>query len=400
MGISNFIPKPIKQLRWKIHGYMRGNEGAIAKARPFPNSAGQLSDGLGTRKDLSRKFCSKPWEWFEVVSTGSVGVCCSDWLKKSIGNCLYSNDIMTIWNSPAAQEIRGSIQDGSFRYCNQEACHFIQNDTLPDKQNITDKRFRRILAEGIVIVEDFPMTIGLVYDESCNLRCPSCRQELLYFKEGARYEKALKIHHTIESSLFSKPHDKHIELYMTGSGDPFASPIFRDLLYSLNGADFPNLVINLVTNGVLFTRSWEKMKKLHHNIGNVIVSFDAATPETYAYTRRGGNWNQLLKNFEFMNELRRSGFIRKLEMDFVIQQKNYREMADFINLGKEYGNVDTVGFSLITNWGTYSPNEFKHHAIWRKDHPEFNDFLDILKDPIFDDPIVDLKNVKEYRARS
>lgn len=397
MGISKYIPKPIKQLRWRIHNYLKRNEGV--GARPYANKAGQLSESLGKRKDLSHKFCSKPWDWFDVVSTGSVGVCCSDWLKKPIGNCLQSNGIMEIWNSPAAQEIRESILDGSFRYCNQEACHFIQNDTLPDKQNINDKRLRRILDESSVIVEDFPQVFGLVYDESCNLRCPSCRQELLYFKEGPKYERALKIHHTIESSLFSKPHDKHVELYVTGSGDPFASLIFREMLYSLNGADFPNLVVHLMTNGVLFTRSnWEKMKKLHHNIGNVIVSFDAATPETYAYTRRGGNWNQLLKNFEFMNELRKSGFIRNLEMNFVIQQKNYREMADFVKLGQKYGNVDTVGFTLITNWGTYSPKEFSHHAIWRKDHPEFNDFLNVLKDPIFDDPIVDLKNVKEYRT--
>lgn len=84
-------------------------------------------------------------------------------------------------------------------------------------------------------------------------------------------------------------------------------------------------------------------------------------------------------------------------MDFVVQQKNYKEMVDFIRLGKKFSHIDSIGFALITNWGTYPPKEFNYHAIWKKDHPKLNDFLTILADPIFDDDLVDLKNLANYR---
>ena len=68
----------------------------------------------------------------------------------------------------------------------------------------------------------------------------------------------------------------------------------------------------------MFTpKYWAKMSKLHGNIGEVIVSFDAATSATYAYTRRGGNWEQLVKNMRFLDELRRDGKIRRLRIDYV-----------------------------------------------------------------------------------
>lgn len=83
----------------------------------------------------------------------------------------------------------------------------------------------------------------------------------------------------------------------------------------------------------------------------------------YQYTRRGGDFNKLIKNFEFINQLRAQGYIKYLSMDFVVQQKNYKEMVDFIHFGKKFGNVDSIGFALITNWGTYPPKEFNQHAI-------------------------------------
>ena len=85
--------------------------------------------------------------------------------------------------------------------------------------------------------------------------------------------------------------ERHFILSITGSGDPFASRVYRDLLHSLDGRDFPNLEIALQTNGVLLTpRNWERMKRVHGNISSIIISFDAASEATYNVTRRGGHW--------------------------------------------------------------------------------------------------------------
>ena len=71
-------------------------------------------------------------------------------------------------------------------------------------------------------------------------------------------------------------------------------------------------------------------------------------------------------------------------------------MVQFINIGKKF-KVDSCYFSLVADWGTWSIDEYKSHAIWKTDHPEFNEFIETLKNPIFNDPIVDLGNLTEYK---
>lgn len=66
----------------------------------------------------------------------------------------------------------------------------------------------------------------------------------------------------------------------------FASKVFREQLFQLDGSKYPNMRINLQTNGVLLTpKSWRRMKAIHANISAVIVSIDAATQPTYEITR-------------------------------------------------------------------------------------------------------------------
>ena len=187
---------------------------------------------------------------------------------------------------------------------------------------------------------------------------------------------------------------------MTGSGDPFGSKIFRELLFSINGSQYPNVKINLQTNGVMFTEKyWSNMSQIHNNISNVLISLDASSEEVYKITRRGGSWPTLMKNLKFISELRADNRIKFVRLDFVVQKNNYRDMVGFINIGKKF-NVDECYFALISNWDTWSAKEFEQHAIWESSHPEFRDFIDVMTDPIFDDSIVNLGNVTSYHTNS
>jgi len=366
-------------------------------ARPRPRQDSLSKGGAGRQKDLHGKFCGKPWEQFEVHPDGNAWVCCPSWLPTPIGNCLKQS-IEEVWNSPTAQKIRRSILDGSFRYCTHEECPLIQSDTLPDCDDVSDPRERRIIDEGIIAPQGLPTFFNFCYDESCNLSCPSCRQTAIRWTAGPEFEKRQRIQHVLTKWLFGYPHSEHVRVNITGSGDPFSSRLFFDLLTTLDGRDFPNVTFDLQTNGVMFTpKYWEKIARLHGNIGEVIVSFDAATPATYAYTRRGGNWNQLLENVRFLDALRSDGKIRGLRIDFVVQQRNYREMPGFVEFGRTFPHIDKVVFSLITDWGTYPPAEFRRHAVWKRDHPEFPAFLEVLRHPVLGDPKVYLANLTEYR---
>ncbi len=67
-------------------------------------------------------------------------------------------------------------------------------------------------------------------------------------------------------------------------------------------------------------------------------------------------------------------------------------MPEFIQLGKQY-NFDSVTFSQLSNWGTYSNEEYHDRAIHLPDHPRNLEFIDMLKQDIFNDPIVYMGNL-------
>jgi wyosine [tRNA(Phe)-imidazoG37] synthetase (radical SAM superfamily) len=358
-------------------------------------------------KDLTGKFCPKPFDSLESHEHGGF-LCCPTWLPTKAGDLLESS-VDEVFNSNSAQEVRKSILDGSFKFCHHKLCPHIQNNSLPDKKDILEKeevlwngsnvageRYKGIITNNIVKGLN-PTFHNLCYDESCNLQCPSCRLNKIFYSEGPRYEKKMKIQNKIIKDLFLVHHERSCVVNITGSGDPFGSVIFRELLFNVDGSKCPNVLINLQTNGVMFTPLyWQKMVKLQNNINSVIVSLDSGLEETYKQTRKGGNWEKLMENLSFISELRRNELIRELRLDFVVQQLNYKEMPKFVEIAKSF-KADGAYFSLISDWGTFSKEEYNHHSIWKKDHPEFDDFLEVLRDPILNDPIADLGNVTEYK---
>lgn len=341
-------------------------------------------------ENLSNRFCANPFEFIEVAKEGQVFCCCPGWLPKSIGD-LETDELMDIWNSSEVREIRASILDGSFRYCRKKECPRIANNTLPLKTEISNPYFKKIIQENLTLLPQKPNTLEISYDRSCNLSCPSCRNSYFMLK-GEEYKQQNKLQNKLIKSCL----DDIKLLIITGSGDPFASFLYKDLLTKLESDKYPNLRIHLMTNGQLFTEeNWQKWNKIHNCIKSVQISIDAASEETYRILRRGGNYQQLLNNLGFVKDLKSQGYLEFVGLAFVVQRLNYREMKNFVNLCKNFG-FDLVIFSTIRNWGTFSSEDFADHAVHFSSHPEHSNFLNILKDPIFREPVVDLGNLTYF----
>lgn len=356
-------------------------------------------ESVNSRGVIEGRFCPKPFENFEVDQRGDVYMCCAAWLPKPVGNILRES-ADEIWNGDAAQEIRASIHDGSYKYCKAELCPQLQNGTLPEIKKLNPRAHRKPIAEAKAVTVDYdPMVINFCNDDSCNLSCPSCRTAKIMHTLGPEFDMAQTIQNKVVEAYLSKPTDRAFAINVTGSGDAFGSKTFRETLYNLNGADFPRLDVNLQTNGVMFTpTNWDRIKGIHGNINLVMISFDAATSQTYNITRRGGDFDRLVENCRFLADRYREGKIKRLRFDFVVQKDNYREMADFVRLARDIGPKRVI-FSMIVDWGTWSRETFEDKAVWRKDHPEFEDLLAVLRDPIFDDEeFVDMGNLTELRA--
>lgn len=79
-----------------------------------------LLDPENPKYQLKGKICTTPFEQIDVLETSS-HLCCASWLQTSAGD-LSATSWQTVWNSEAAQAIRASIHDGSYRFCNKGAC--------------------------------------------------------------------------------------------------------------------------------------------------------------------------------------------------------------------------------------------------------------------------------------
>ena len=119
--------------------------------------------GIDTTKDLKIKSrCPRPFDTVLIDKKGSCYACeCQSWLPQSIGN-LQVMDLSNILESNMRGRLQQSINQGSYRYCNNKQCSWlIGQDFRYFKTEIPSRLIRNI---------------RLAIDDSCNLRCPSCRK--------------------------------------------------------------------------------------------------------------------------------------------------------------------------------------------------------------------------------
>lgn len=345
----------------------------------------QLKYALKNLKNR-RLFCPIPFKQMEIMPLGEAILCC--YIQKSLGRVTGDN-IGDLYNSPSARQIRASILDGTFKYCNLDACPHFSGGDLSLQKDCIGTRYENIVKERLTSLDD--MNLWLSFDNRCNLRCISCRKDYVKYseEEHTEVERLLSV---VKANL-----SRIRGLGFCGNGEPFASPSMREFLFSLDSSKYPNLKITLLTNGQLFNeRAWESMKKVQRSIKSVQVSMDAATKDTYEDLRRGGSFDTLMKNLSFLSELRKQNLIGEFIISFVANSMNFMEMDDFVRLGLDL-DCDTIYFSSMMNWGVLPAEEYKELAIHLPGNKMHEKFREKLKDKIFDNPVVMLGNIKRFK---
>jgi Iron-sulfur cluster-binding domain len=336
-------------------------------------------------QDLSERFCPEPFRRLVSGFAGATHLChCPQWVPFQVGDILRDASVDQIWNSEAAMEIRRSVIDGDFSYCSRSMCPAIVANTLQKKSEVTDPVLRHYIDRRIVNLEAGPTHLQLSYDPSCNLACPSCRTDIVMAKPDAvdRYQAAKD---RVVLPLLRKTHGI---VMITGGGDPFASKHWRSVLAALNPTEYSELKLDILTNGLLLRRQWHEFPALKTMIAHLQISVDAARPKTYAIVRYPGLWEELRPNLDFISKIRRSGEIPSLGINFVVQKENFREMIEFIQLGKELG-VDFVLFQRMFNFGSFTEEAFRERDVASPMHPDHTELCELLKHPLMRDPLVE-----------
>ena len=333
------------------------------------DAASEQSDMLETPVDawLADRTCPAPFEELETRENGDVHFCCSAWQPVPIGRLKEGS---AVWTSARAQEIRRSVSDGDFSHCSRWHCPRIADRRLPRRGDPASPP-----PEG-------PRRVILSHDRSCNLACPSCRTQKILLDHARSAHLDRMVNGTMREMLARAETIK-----VTGSGDPFGSRHFRNLIRDLPRRGRTRW-LQLQTNGLLFDqRAWEDLN-LWDQVASVWVSVDASRSGTYA-TLRGGSFDQLLENLRFLGAMRRAGALPFLRLDVVVQRDNFEEVPEVIDMANRIG-ADGVYLLRLRNWGTFTVEEFRERDVCHPAHPEHRELLARLADPRLISPGVEL----------
>ena len=308
--------------------------------------------GIDTNKDLQiNKSCARPFDTVLIDKMGSCYACeCTSWLPQSIGN-LQVKSLSEILDSDVRRHLQSSILDGTYRYCNNHQCSYLRNMKFYQQRVPQIKHLR------------------LAIDDSCNLRCPSCRNGLIFHKEGSAYNLGVRLADSINDWLHD--YDQPVKVHIGSDGDPFASHVYRHFMEQTPERD--SIKYSILTNGLMFKEFHTRVPNVIGNLNELGVSIDGATRQTYEKLRLGGKWEKILEALECMAEQKqRHGF--RFILHYVVQKDNYHEMQEIIDLGEQY-NADRVWLNRIEDWGTM--DDFRSQNIWST--KEYLDELDKVR---------------------
>jgi molybdenum cofactor biosynthesis enzyme MoaA len=306
--------------------------------------------GIDTNKDLKiKERCPRPFDTVLIDKRGSCYACeCTSWLPQSIGN-LQIKSLGQIIGTAMHKHLQSSIDDGTYRYCNEHRCSYIKSDGVLHGR------------------PDRTQHLRLAIDDSCNLRCPSCRKGMIFHKAGSAYNLSIKLADKISEWLHSCEHP--IQVHIGSDGDPFASHVYRHFMEQAPERD--NIKYSILTNGLMFKEFHSRVPSVIGNLKELGVSMDGATKETYERLRLGGKWNKILESMECIVEQKnKHGF--DFVIHYVVQRDNYHEMSEMVALAEKF-EVDGLWLNKIEDWNVMG--DWALQDIFSNAHPRHQDFI-------------------------
>lgn len=319
------------------------------------------------------RFCSRPYQHIYITRNGK-STCCS-WARFSMGN-IVEEGLEKVWNGDKAKELRNSIEDGSFRYCDAISCPLISNNLLPD---LTEEQFKEKITQ---LKESYPTEFNLAYDYVCNHVCPTCRDEI--FVPSKEYKMVMD---KIDNDIL--PYLNKAKLIMaSGNGDFFSSQSMMKLFSQIKPEN-KSCIIKLETNGALVEKNWDSLKHLEHQTIQIVVTPNSYEKETYKELSGGlDNLEKTLSGIKFLSKLRQEEKIKELKITMVVQNTNFREIPSFIKKNLEEFNVDVIQLRPVMKWFGISEETYLKKNILNPLHPNHEEFINIINSPICKHPKV------------
>lgn len=307
--------------------------------------------------DKNNYICQRPFTEIEIHTDGNVYTCCPDYLKNyPIGNIFEAKSFDEIWYSDKAKRLRQSVIENSFVHCNTSICNMkINEENTEYSEN-----------------PPYPTLVRYSYDQQCNVKCMFCRDDLLINTE----EKNKQYDEMIERIFI--PILKNAKLMsITSAGEITASEHSKKLLKRAAEV-YPNLKFELLTNGLLFNEDFYNSLALDNRIYRIVISIHAMKKKTYETIVRGSKYEIVWQNLEKIFQLKKDGKIQDVCLIFVTFSLNYKEIPEYIEFSLKNG-VHPAVWEYRNHNKTLMDKNFNKYAVWQKTHPQYNDFVKVLK---------------------
>lgn len=314
------------------------------------------------------KICRQALYVQIIDGIGTVRAC--GWAGYYLLGNLRDHTMEEVFNSEAAKRFRQTLIDGTYDYCNEENCPYMANNILDSQLIEIDE------------IPKYPEIVSLAYDRRCNYHCTCCISRC---DDKMDPDVREKIESEIRTALpFVKTFSAN------GLGEFFVSDSMMELVSEWDPQKVENAEFELETNGSLFNReNWEKIK----NIGNakLSVTLTLHSFEEAAYRYLSGTnlkIDRIIENLKFVKQLREEGKINFLEIAMVMQERNFRTLPDFIDRCLNEFGADRVRVRRFLPEKAMDENIEWFFDIRNPQHPYHQEYVEVMKHPIFKDPRV------------
>ncbi len=314
------------------------------------------------------KICRQALYVQIIDGIGTVRAC--GWAGYYLLGNLRDNTMSEVYNSEAAKRFRQTLIEGTYDYCNEENCPYMANNILESQLVEIEK------------IPEYPEIVSLAYDRRCNYHCTCCISRCDDKMDPVVQEK---VEREIRAAL---PYVKTFSA--NGLGEFFVSDSMMELVSEWKPEEIEGAKFELETNGSLLNeKNWKKVE----NIGDadLSVTLTVHSFEEAAYQYLSGTKmkiSQMEENLRFVKKLREEGKIDFLEIAMVMQERNFRTLPDFIDRCLNEFGADKVRVRRFLPEKAMDENIEWFFDIRNPLHPYHQEYLEVMKHPVFNDPRV------------
>jgi len=192
-------------------------------------------------------------------------------------------------------------------------------------------------AAGQLVLSSLPLVAKIELTIRCNLACTMCATH-----DADRVRQDLDF----DTFMALEPLFPYLlSTYLYGIGEPLLHPRVLDMVDVLSRYD---VNVGIISNGLLLDAKTADAF-VEKNLYKLSLSIDGATAATYEKIRRGGSFNTLMQNIEYLAEVKAARKQERpfLTFNFVSMRDTIGELTDLIKLAKKYGAHEVIVSDLI-----------------------------------------------------